>query len=331
MRGKHGAPSIRPFLIVLVGFYLAWLGLVIGLDAWARLAEHWPIAAAMAVGSYFAGSTPMGGGTVGFPVLTLLFDQPASLGRNFGLAVQSVGMVSASIFILARRRALDWSLLRPALYGAALGTPVGAVFIAPFLPDLLVRLIFAVIWAAFGIIHWLKLSEIVTPNGPRTPHDRLDRPIGYAVGLTGGVVASVTGVGVDMMLYAVLVLFYRADLKVAIPSSVLLMAFTSLIGVSSNLILAATAGGVYAIEAEVFWHWLAAAPVVALGAPLGAIVVARLPRAPTLLIVSTLCLVQFVWTLVDQQVGGAALAATLAALAIVSGLFLAMHKAGHVS
>ena len=41
------------------------------------------IAAAMAVGSYFAGSTPMGGGTVGFPVLVLLFDGPATLGRDF--------------------------------------------------------------------------------------------------------------------------------------------------------------------------------------------------------------------------------------------------------
>lgn len=169
----------------LVAFFGAWLGLVISLNAWERVAEHWPIAAAMAIGSYFAGSTPMGGGTVGFPVLTLLFDQPASLGRNFGLAVQSIGMVSASIFILSRRRALDWALLRPAMYGACIGTPMGAVFAAPFLPDLFVRLIFAVIWAAFGIIHWLKLREIVAPDGPRTPHDRLDAPIGFGVGVTG--------------------------------------------------------------------------------------------------------------------------------------------------
>ena len=156
-----------------------------GLGAWDRLIEHWPIAAAMALGSYFAGSTPMGGGTIGFPVLTLLFDYPASLGRNFGLAVQSVGMVSASIFILSRRRALDWAMLRPALAGAVLGTPLGAVFIAPFTPDLLARLLFAVIWAAFGVIHWLKLNEIVAPNGPRTAHDSLDTPIGLMIGVGG--------------------------------------------------------------------------------------------------------------------------------------------------
>lgn len=318
-----------PFLVWLVAFYGVWVACVTGLGAWDRLIEHWPIAAAMALGSYFAGSTPMGGGTIGFPVLTLLFDYPASLGRNFGLAVQSVGMVSASIFILSRRRALDWALLRPALAGAALGVPLGAAFIAPFTPDLLVRLLFAVIWAAFGVIHWLKLKEIVAPNGPRTPHDRLDTPIGLTIGTGGGVVAAITGVGVDMMLYAALVLFYRTDLKVAIPSSVVLMAFTSVIGIAANLILSGGLGGVYAIEPEVFWNWLAAAPVVALGAPLGAIIVARLPRAPTLLLVSTLCIMQFVWTLIDQQVGAWTLAATFIALAGLCGVFLALHRAGH--
>lgn len=49
---------------------------------------------------------------------------------------------------------------------------------------------------------------------------------------------------------------------------------------------------------------LAAAPVVALGAALGAIAVARPPRAPTLLTVSAPCLVKFMWTPIDQQVGG---------------------------
>jgi uncharacterized membrane protein YfcA len=326
---RSGKPGVAPFLAWLAVFYIAWAACVSLVGGWGRLLDYWPIAKAMAIGSYFAGSTPMGGGTVGFPVLTLMFDYPASLGRNFALAVQSAGMVSASLFILVRRRSLDLALLRPALAGAAVGTPLGALLIAPIVPDLAVRLIFAVIWAAFGIIHWLKIGEIVTPNGPRTPHDRLDVPIGLAVGFSGGVVASVTGVGADMMLYAALVLFYRTDLKVAIPTSVILMAFTSVIGLAANCGLSAMIGGDYQIDPEVFWNWLAAAPVVVLGAPLGAIIVARLPREPTLLIVSTLCVVQFVWTLVDQRVAGLALAASLTALGGLCWLFLLMHRAGH--
>lgn len=321
--------DIRIFLIWLAIFYTSWLSIVFLVDGWQAILDHWPIAAAMALGSYFAGSTPMGGGTVGFPVLTLLFDHPASLGRNFGLAVQSIGMVSASIYILAMRRPIDTAILLPALLGAAIATPLGAAFLAPGAPDLLVKLIFAVIWAGFGVIHWLKIADIVEPEGPRVPHDRLDTPIGLAIGLSGGIIASLTGVGIDMIIYAVLVLFYRTDLKVAIPTSVILMAFTSVIGIGSNAALASVFPATYAIDPAVFLNWLAAAPIVALGAPIGAIVVERLRREPTLLVVSTLCIGQFVWTLIDQQVGGFALIATLCALIIVCGFFLYLFRLGH--
>jgi uncharacterized protein len=328
--GSPWPPSGRSrFLVWLAVFYLAWLTLVITLDAWLHVAENWAIAVAMAFGSYFAGSTPMGGGTVGFPVLTLLFDYPASLGRDFGLAVQSVGMVSASIYIFAMGRRVDWALLGPALVGALIATPLSCAFIAPHTPDLAAKLIFAVIWAGFGIIHWLKIGEIVRPEGLRVPHDRLDRPLGLLVGLGGGVLASMTGVGIDMMIYALLVLFYRCDLKVAIPTSVVLMAFTSVVGITSNLSLSAIAPERYSVDIAVLWNWLAAAPVVALGAPLGAIVVERLPRAPTLLIVSTLCVAQFVWTLIDQRVTGWPLALTLGGLAAISVLFLYLFHLGH--
>lgn len=322
-------PGVSLFLVWLALFYTAWLALVISLDAWSHLAENWAIAAAMAFGSYFAGSTPMGGGTVGFPVLTLLFDYPASLGRDFGLAVQSIGMVSASIYIFAKGRRVDWAVLGPALVGALIGTPLGAAFIAPHTPDLAVKLIFTVTWAGFGIIHWLKIGEIVRPEGPRVPHDKLDRPLGLVIGLSGGVLASLTGVGIDMMIYALLVLFYRCDLKVAIPTSVVLMAFTSVVGIATNLGLSALAPQSYSVDIAVLWNWLAAAPVVALGAPLGAIVVERLPRAPTLLIVSTLCIAQFGWTLIDQSVTGWPLTLTLGALGTISLLFLSLFHLGH--
>ncbi|MCA9134767.1 MAG: sulfite exporter TauE/SafE family protein, partial [Planctomycetales bacterium] len=126
--------SMWPFGLWLAVFYCVWLSLVIGGGQWSTVQAHWPIALAMAMGSYVAGSTPMGGGTVGFPVLVLMLDMPASLGRNFGLAVQSIGMVSASVYIFSARRPLDWGLLRPALLGAVVGTPLGAAWIAPFVP-----------------------------------------------------------------------------------------------------------------------------------------------------------------------------------------------------
>lgn len=322
-------PSLRPFLIWLVIFYASWLAIVITGNHWETVRSHWPIALAMSFGSYIAGSTPMGGGTVGFPVLVLLFDMPGSLGRNFGLAVQSIGMVSAAIYIFSMRRPLHWRLLRSGLLGALIGTPLGAAFVAPIIPDLWVKLLFGVVWASFGIMHLVKLRELISAEGITEHWRQWDGPIGLIVGISGGVVSSITGVGIDMLIYATLVLLYRADLKISIPTSVVLMAFTSVIGIGTNVALAQFRPDFYQVDPAVFANWLAAAPVVAVGAPLGALVVELISRRPTLLIVSALCIVQFVWTLVHEHVTGFALIGSLLAVLAFNGLFHVLYSLGH--
>ena len=66
---------------------------------------------------------------------------------------------------------------------------------------------------------------------------------------------------------------------------------------------------------------MAAAPVVALGAPLGAFAVAFLGRRITLLFVALLCVVQFVWACYHDRadLGSAGLLAAVAAVA--AGVF----------
>lgn len=320
-----------PFWLWLSLFYIVWMAIVISGSHWQTLATHWPIAVAMAFGSYIAGSTPMGGGTVGFPVLVLLFEMPGSMGRNFGLAVQSIGMVSASIYILTTGQRVAWPLLRPALIGAAIGTPVGAAIIAPLIPDIWVKLTFGVLWASFGVMHLVKLKELVSFEGVSPKWTSQQLPIGWAVGISGGVVASITGVGIDMMIYAALVLLFRADLKIAIPTSVILMAFTSVVGIAANIALARWFPQQYSVDPEVFANWLAAAPVVALGAPLGAFVVSLISRTPTLILVSALCILQFVWTLWQEQVHGLTAVIAIASVLAVNAMFHYLYVLGQVS
>jgi uncharacterized membrane protein YfcA len=271
-------------------FYAVWIVLLQADGAWLTAIAHWPMALAMAVGSYAAGSTPMGGGTVGFPVLVLLFDMPASLGRDFSFAVQSIGMVSAAIFIVARRQPLAWAMLKGATVGGVLGLPVGIMFFAPLIPELWIKVTFAVLWGSFGVLHLYRINEISGNIGMTEFDERWDHRVGFILGLMASVFAvSVTGVGIDMMLYAALVLLCRADLKIAIPTSVVIMALASLYGVAIKSLTHSWQPGVYE-------NWLAAAPVVALGAPLGVFIVDRLGRKPILLIVAALCVGQFIWT-----------------------------------
>lgn len=322
---------LRWFLLWLGVFYGSWLGYVALADAWQTLTSHWAIAVAMAAGSYVAGSTPMGGGTIGFPILVILFDRPATLGRDFAFAIQSIGMTSASIFILCMRRPLETRMLKWAMLGSLVGTPPAVAFLAPRVDELVVKMLFAVVWASFGMMHYVKLREICAATGITRMSAAFDRVAGLLVGLLGGaLIASVTGVGVDMLLYVVLVLLARADLKIAIPTSVILMAFTSLVGLATRALLDHVDGATWAFSPELFGHWLAAAPVVALGAPLGVFVVEKVGRKPTLLVVSILCGIQFLWIGWNERahLGALGLGLAFGGLLLSNAAFHFMYAAG---
>lgn len=316
--------NLWPWLLWLTAFYSGWAWLTFGHGMWEETKAHWPMTVAMALGSYVAGSTPMGGGTVGFPVLVLLFGLPATLGRDFSFAVQSIGMTSATIFILARRQPLAWSMLKGALCGSAIGTPLGVLFLAPWIPELWVKVLFAVVWASFGVLHLHRIGEIASHDGRAEFEERYQFRVGVGIGLfAGSSVAAITGVGIDMVLYAALVLMFRVDLKIAIPTSVVIMAFTSIVGVAAKCLTTGLAPGVYE-------NWLASAPIVALGAPLGAFVVDLIGRRPTLLFVAILCVAQFVWTCQSEwtSLGAAGVALALVAVGGFLGFFEELRALG---
>lgn len=301
----------------ILAFYSVWLWLVVGLGYWPAARDHWPIALAMGLGSYAAGATPMGGGTVGFPVLVLMFDMPASMGRDFSFAVQSIGMVSATIFILSRRQPLAFAVLKGASVGMLVGLPLGIFLVAPLVPELLIKIVFAVVWAGFGLLHLYRINEIASRSGMIEFNEGWDFRLGLLLGfISSAVVVSVTGVGIDMVVYAALVLLCRADLKIAIPTSVVIMAMASVYGVIIKTLFTGMQPGV-------FENWLAAAPVVALGAPLGVFIVALIDRKPTLLLVAVLCVGQFIWTCVNEfeSLGVAGLLAALVAVGLLLLIF----------
>jgi uncharacterized protein len=310
------------FAVWLLVFYTAWLGIVVPAGLWPLVRAHWPIAVAMAGGSFVGGSSPVAGGTVGFPLLVYVFDHPASLGRNFSLAIQSIGMVSASIYILTRGRRVEWRILRFALVGAAVAMPLGMSCIAPYVADVWVKILFSVVYASFGLLHLARLGDIVANQGPSRTRFAADPAIGFVVGVLGGLLASVIGVGADILLYGILVLLYHTDIKIAIPTAVILMAFTSLVGAGCAVLGAMWWPASRASVLEVFPYWLAAAPVVAIGGPLGSLVSRYVPRRALLSVVALLCLSQYAWTCYHEHIVGWPF--VLAALGVLA-VNLALH------
>lgn len=86
--------------------YPLWLTIGLGQDLFPTISTYWPIGLAMVIGSMIAGSTPLGGGIVAFPVALLVLGFSSSQGRDASLLIQSVGMTAASYLILYKKRHL---------------------------------------------------------------------------------------------------------------------------------------------------------------------------------------------------------------------------------
>jgi uncharacterized membrane protein YfcA len=311
-----------PFLAWVCWFAIVWLVVVMAFDLAATVADHWQIAVAMVFGSYIAGSTPMGGGTVGFPVLVLLFDGPASLGRSFSFCIQSVGMSSASIFILCSGRRFLAPTLLCACAAATLTLPLTLWLLVPLISDAGVKLAFGCIWGGFGILTLVKLRETLAFDRTHPAvSTRFQIVTGLLVGLLGGVAAGLTGVGADMVLYSTAVLLYRTDIRTAIASSVVVMAYCSLLG-------ALCSAGMGRLDTEVLHNWLAAAPIVLIGAPLGSFIMKLIPRGPTLVLVACLCLLQLLYILRSTASNAWVLAGAVGAVLGMNAAFHALHVAG---
>lgn len=288
------APPVKPLPVSLTNwkiycavFLVVWAILMFGFGLWPDVIAHWRMALVMIFGSLVAGSTPMGGGTVAFPILVLVFGQPPASARNFGFIIQALGMTSALIFIAGRRVPLPWKLLIGSTAGSAVGILIGNFLIEPHLKTSFVKLLFSCMWMSFGILTLLKNPEICSLKG-KPPAAALQA--GLMAGLIGGTVAAMIGVGVEFAVYAVMVLIFRTDLKIAIPTAVSAAALASILGAALHIWIGD-------VGHEAFMNWMAAGPIVIFGAPTGTWLVSVLPRVRVLYFVAGLCIFQFIWTL----------------------------------
>jgi uncharacterized membrane protein YfcA len=95
--------------------------------------------------------------------------------------------------------------------------------------------------------------------------------------MLGGIVTSLTGSGLDIVVFALLTLRYRISENVATPTSVVLMGFNSVVGFLTHLFLVPTPEGALPgeylmgdFQMEAFHYLLVCIPIVVIGAPAGA-------------------------------------------------------------
>jgi uncharacterized membrane protein YfcA len=257
--------KFAPVWIALVVWILWAYGMQSG-DRWHLFEANYFMSLTMAVGSFIAGATSEGGGAVAFPVMTLGFKISPDVARDFSLLIQSVGMIAAGATIFFTRipvlgKAVLWSSL-----GGALGISLGFELLARWpLPPVYAKMLFTSVWLSFAFaLFWINRYH------DREVHDHIERFSGRhilmlgGVGLLGGIVSSITGSGLDILTFSLLVLRFRISEKIATPTSVVLMGINALVGSLYK-------GGLrHDLAPEAWSYWWVCVPIVCVGAPLGA-------------------------------------------------------------
>ena len=268
-----GNRSLRLSLIFALFVWTVWLIILRPGYALNNLINNWEVATTMIFGSIVAGGTSMGGGAVAFPVLTKVLEVPPHEAKVFSLAIQSIGMGAASLTIVTMGTPVEWRFIRWAGLGSIPGMIVGALWLAPIFPPEFIKLSFTMMVSSFALILLALNRSDRGRNMTITSWGRREKLFAVVVGVVGGIISSLVGSGLDIFAFSVMVLLFGLCEKVCTPSSVILMAFNAWTGfVLHKYVL----GGF--IE-PVHNYWLAAVPIVVVGAPTGAMLCDLLPRS----------------------------------------------------
>ncbi len=270
----------------------------------------------MLFGSFIAGATPQGGAAVAFPVFTKVFRMPAEDARTVGLMLQSVGMTMASLTIWLRGvkilpRVLAWSC-----FGGTVGVTLGTFLLKA--PNPYPKVLFTLMLAVFGVamvisrwgVKWRPTQQISVWNWHR-------RCLLVWVGAVGGLFTAYTGAGADAMVFIVLTLYFGLDEQTSTPTTIMVMAFNSLLGFFFHGVILHDIG----IATD---YWLVCIPIIIIGAPLGSWVLFQINRDTLIIAVLTLIFIEVVSTLILIRFNQQMILATMAGIVLSAISFWSM-------
>lgn len=254
--------------IVWAGWY--FIG---GAQAVESISRNWVVALTMVFGSLVGGGTSEGGGAVAFPVFTKLLGIPPSEARVFSLAIQSIGMTCASLTILYMKTKIDWRVIRWCAPAGIAGIVFSTFAVMPYVAPPLVKICFTVMVSSLAIALFCMNAQGNIQRYQSLPVLRLpEKALLIAAGFVGGILSGLVGCGENIAAFAVTVLLFRLCEKVATPTTVILMTLVTLVGFALHVFIVGD------FTPVVQGYWLAAVPIVCIGAPLGAVICSRMSR-----------------------------------------------------
>jgi len=200
-------PSSKIFIVLLflaaIGFFFIIFG--------AAYSQAWSMPSAlvtpiMALGSFVAGSTFLGGGAVAFPGLTKIMAVDPSSAKTFSLAIQSVGMTSASLYICFSVKNIPWRFFALYLPGVIIGLLVSLGFLEKVVAGNDLRIGFSLFVLIFMLIYLWAYTNKKAHYTDLGKLSIVDKNLIFKAGLLGGIISGLLGSGADLVAFCLLAL-----------------------------------------------------------------------------------------------------------------------------
>jgi uncharacterized membrane protein YfcA len=312
--------ALRFNLLMALFVWAIWL-IFGGRHALQHIVSDWRVALTMVFGAFVGGGTSEGGGAIAFPIFTKVLHIAPRDARNFSLAIQSVGMGTASLSIFYLRIPIERRALLYAGLPGILGVILGACFIAPRVPPIFIRTSFTVLVSSMGVALLLLNRDRKPLRNSRIPiFESREKIILILAGFLGGIVSALVGTGENSLVFMVLVLLFRVNEKVVTPTTVVLMTMVTIPGFFLHVFLLKDFSPV------VMGYWLSAVPVACVMAPFGAVVCSHMQRHAIVQLLLLLIALEFVSTAILVPLPPRVLWVSLGTLLIVGSIDLAMSR-----
>jgi uncharacterized membrane protein YfcA len=317
---RFNTKALRFNLALALVVWAAWLTLA-GRHGIEHLFADWRVALTMMFGSVVGGGTSEGGGAIAFPIFTKLLHIAPRDARNFSLAIQSVGMGAATLSILYLRIPIERRALLYAGIPGIAGVVLGTYSIAPLIAPVFVRTSFTVLVSSMGLALLLMNRDRRALRNPKIPVFGItERSVLMVAGLIGGVVSALIGTGANSVVFMVMVLLFRVNEKIVTPTTVVLMTIVTIPGFLMHLFFLKD------FTPAVMGYWLAAVPVVVVGAPLGAFLCSQMKRHEIVWLLLFLIALEFISTVLLVPLPPPVLWVSFGMLLLCGSVDLAMSR-----
>lgn len=294
---------------------MIWAYIVIFITGYEEIFHNFFISVTMFFGAFIGSATPVGGGAIAFPVLTLIKHTPPPIAATYSLAIQSFGMTAASLAIMKRKIEFDKVLLLVSVISGIIGYSASFFFIKNHISPLLLKVFFSSFWLSFGIV--LFFTNKMGNNdfkSFRNHRNEIKKIVVFGIcSLVGGMITAWVGSSMDVIFFSLAILLFSVEEKIATPTSVIVMASLSLYGTVLNLIS-------NNIPIDVYNYLSSTIPIVIYLAPAGAVFISKRTNAYIRKIVYALIIFQYISTitiLYDKKVIFFSLAVVLSSILII--------------